>query len=279
MSESLPYIEIDGNLFPLGCLVPDRRPETFPAYADSQPMFTRDQKLDLLRDPKRMGATLWFPNSIYIKSQGGRGSCNGYAGAKALERARVKRGLRHIPLSGEGLYAQINGGRDGGSMLDDGMKAITERGVPPESLVPHQEYLWRNISEEARQAMPRFKAVECYRVDTSDELESGLCAGFVGVVAVHVTNAFMTLEADGSVFPTDGPGNHAVGVDDIRWTGKEFEFWMFNSWGLRYGREGRGWLSWSRHFRSPSRHHAFYLIRSTTDDPQGVNPPIAEASA
>ncbi len=277
---SLPYIEIDGLEFPLGTLVPDHRPESFPAYADSgMPMFTKEQKIEILKDPRRMAARLWFPASQWIKSQGQRGSCNGYAGAKALERARVKRGLRHIPLSGEGLYAQINGGRDVGSMLDDGMKAITERGVPPESMVPHQEYLWKNISQEAREAMARFKAIECYRVDTADELESGLAAGFVGVVAVHATNAFTALDAEGRVYPTDGPGNHAVGVDDLRWSGTEFEFDMFNSWGLRYGQQGRGWISWSRHLRSPSRHHAFYLVRSTSDDPQGDNPPVAEASA
>ena len=276
---SLDYIAIDNEVFLLGCVPEDKRPETFAAYADNQPMWTKEQKLEHLRNPSRMSATMWFPNSAYIKSQGGRGSCNGYAGAKALERARVKRGLRHIPLSGEGLYAQINDGRDAGSHLDRSMNALVKNGVPPESLVPHQEYLWNRISEEARQAMPRFKAIECYRVDTSDELESGLCAGFVGVVAVHVTNAFTRLDSDGSVYPTDGPGNHAVGVDDIRWNGKEFEFWMFNSWGLRYGQEGRGWLSWTRHFRNSSRYHAFYLIRSTIDDPQGVNPPIAEASA
>lgn len=273
------YLDFDGEQIALGLLVPESRPLTFPAYADSgQPMYTRDQKIALINDPKRMKAQTWFPNSVYIKSQGGRGSCNGYAGAKALERARVKRGLKHVPLSGEGLYAQINGQRDAGSMLDDGMKALVEKGVPPESMVPHQEYLWRNISAEARAAMPRFKALECYRVDTSDELESGLCAGFVGVIAVHANNAFNRLDGDARVSPTDGPGNHAVGVDDIRiHSNGEFEFDMFNSWGLRYGREGRGWVSWSRHLRTTSRYHAFYLIRSTNDDPQGDNPPEVAA--
>ena len=278
---SLPYFELDGEMIPLGLLAPDKRPEDFQAYADSQPMYTKEQKLEMLKDPRRLPSRKWFPNEIYIKSQGNRGSCNGYAGAKALERARVKRGLRHIPLSGEGLYAQINGGRDGGSMLNAGMKAMTERGIPPESLVPHQEYLWNRISEEARESMARFKAVECYRVDSGDELESGLCAGFIGVVAVHVTGAFNRLDGEGSVYPTYGPGNHSVGVDDLRWSDSknEFEYDMFNSWGRRYGQDGRGWLSWARHLRTTNGIHAFFLIRSTTDDPQGPNPPIAEASA
>lgn len=283
---NLDYFELDGEIFLLGLLPPpadepDPRYD-FKAYASTNnPMFTKEQKLEMLQDSSRLSAEKWFPNELFIKSQGGRGSCNGYAGAKALERARVKRGLRHIPLSGEGLYAQINGGRDGGSHLAAGMKAMTERGVPPESMVPHQEYLWNRISEEAREAMDRFKAVECYRTDTSDELESGLLAGFVGVVAVQASGSFNRLDENGSVYPSLGPGNHAVGVDDLRWNASrnEFEYNMFNSWGRRYGRDGRGWISWSRHLKSTNSVHSFFLIRSTTDDPQGQNPPIAEPSA
>lgn len=270
---SMQFYEYDGQAFALGCQVPSVRPTTFPAYADSQPMFTRKQLEEIYGDPKRTKARVLFDAQQYIRSQGGRGSCNGYAGAKTLEKTRVKRGLKHVPLSGEGLYAQINRGQDHGSMLDDGMKALCDNGVPPEDLVPHEEYLWGRISAEAKAACVRFKAFECYRADSEDELVSGLAAGFLGVIAVHVANGFSRLDSDGRVTPTDGPGNHAVGVDDFRPFQGQWEFDMVNSWGLQYGQQGRGWVSWQRHLRTTSRYHAFYLIRSTLDDPQGVNPP------
>lgn len=267
------YFEHNGRVFSLGCLVPEVRPTTFPAYADSQPMFTRAQLEEIYGDPKRTKARVLFDAQQYVRNQGGRGSCNGYAGAKSLEKARVKRGQKHIPLSGEGLYAQINGGRDSGSLLDKGMQALCDNGVPPEEMVPHEEYLWGRVSAEAKAACSRFKAFECYRADSEDELASGLAAGFLGVIAVHVENGFTSLDADGRVSPTDGPGNHAVGVDDFRFYRDGIEFDMVNSWGLGYGHQGRGWVSWQRHLRTTSRYHAFYLIRSTMDDPQGVNPP------
>ena len=260
-----------GN-FQLGLLVPDSRPMGFPAFADKQKLYTRREIQEILADGCRTTSRHQF-GPDWIKFQGNRGSCNGYAGAGALERARVKRGLDHVVLSGEGLYAQINRGKDQGSLLEDGMEKLCGVGIPPESMVPHEEYLWSNVSNEAKQACARFRALECYRVDTEEELASGLAAGFVGVIAVHANDAFMRLDGSGRVSPTDGPGNHAVGVDDVRIFGDEYEFDMFNSWGTKYGQDGRGWISWKRHLKTTVRYHSFYLIRSTTDDPDAKNPP------
>jgi hypothetical protein len=271
MSE-MQWIDVDGQRRPLGLLMPESKPRSFPLFSSAQKVMSRDEIQEILADKNYRTARQQFPNNIWIKSQGGRGSCNGYAGAKALERLRVKEGRKHIPLSGEGLYAQINKGRDQGSMLDDGMKALMENGVPPEYLVKHEEFLWKNISAEAKGIMKFYKALECYTVDTNEELASGLAQGFVGVVAVHVGRAFNTIDSDGRVGAGMGPGNHAVLVDDVRIFSNQFEFDMANSWGLRWGDNGRGWLAWNRHLSEPNKHHAFYLIRSATDD-NNSNPP------
>ena len=273
MSDQIKVIEFDGIRIPLGLLVPDVRPTTFAAYSDSQVMLNRDEIQLILSDKRRRLARDMFGGSEWIKSQGNRGSCNGYAGAKALERVRVKEGRKHIALSGEGLYAQINNGRDAGSMLDDGMEALMQNGVPPESMVPREEFLWSRISSEARQAMKQFKARKTFRADTNEELASGLAAGFVGVVAVHVGNDFTSLDGDGRVRQSLGPGNHAVCVDDVRIFNGKYEYDMANSWGLRYGTNGRGWVSWDRHLSEPSKYHAFYLIRSASDDDSEDQPP------
>ena len=94
------------------------------------------------------------------------------------------------------------------------------------------------------------------------------------MIAVHVAGSFSSVDSNGRVPATDGVGNHSVSVDDLREFNGELEFDMVNSWGRRFGQEGRGWVSWKRHLRTTSRNHAFYLIRSTIDDPQADNPPV-----
>lgn len=255
-----------------GLIVPATRPRTFTRYRDAKTLKSRNEILEILNDPSRkMGRDRW--GSYRIKNQGGRGACNGFAGATALEEQRELRGLPFISLSGEGLYAQINGGSDRGSMLDDGMQAIMKTGVPPASMVPHEEYLWSRISAEAKAACSRFRGFECYGIDTEDELADGLANDFTGVVAVHASNAWSNLDSNGVCGTSNGMGNHAVAVDGLRWFENEFQFDMPNSWDTRWGNNGRGWLTWKRHFQTSIKYHDFYLIRSTLDDPQGDNPP------
>ncbi len=253
-----------------GLLVPETRPMTFASFPEVE-LLTKAQIEKLTSDLNyKMGRKRF--GSEWIANQGRRGSCNGFAGAKALQRARVLRGESLVKLSGEGLYALCNGGRDQGSMLDDGMEAMVKTGVPLEELVAHEEYLKNRISKEAWDSASRFRALEPYRIDNEDQLATGLANGFVGVVAVHAGNAFMKLDTNGVAGGNSGPGNHAVGVDAVRVRNGKYEFDFFNSWGLSYCDQGRAWLTWERHFTQTIKYHAFYLIRSTIDDPQGDSP-------
>lgn len=262
---------IDG--FYTGLLVPESRPETFAAYRSSQNVLSKDQIRTILDDENRIPARKRFPAEKWIRSQGRRGSCNGYAGAWALARARVMAGLPFVALSGEYLYSLINGGRDQGSNLDAGMKAIQEKGVAKESLVRHESYLFRDMSAEARSDAGNHKGFECYRVDDESELASGLALGFVGVVAVHASGSYRGLDSRGVRGASSGTGNHAVGVQDVRISPSgEFEFDEFGSWGRGNGQDGCAWLTWNRHFKSTINQHAFYLIRGASD-PQGFNAP------
>jgi hypothetical protein len=263
--------DIVGNHF-TGLLVPAEKPSSFKAYEQNQPMLSISEIKRILADENRTPARKRFSAKLFIKNQGGRGSCNGYAGAWALARARIMAGLKFEALSGEYLYSMINGGRDSGSMLDDGMKALMEKGVALESLVQHESYLWSQMSESARQSANRFKAVECYTANTEIGLASGLALGFVGVVAVHATNSWMHLDANGISDPSRGPGNHAVCCQDVAVISDTLCFDIANSWGLSFGREGHAWNTWKNHLATPNQYHAFYLIRGCTDDPQHLPP-------
>ena len=251
-----------------GLQMPVSRPVTFEPLRDAvESLLTVEQISDILDEPTRKTKRELFRAEVHVNNQGSLGSCNGHAGASALSKARVLRGLPFVKLSGTGLYAQINDGKDQGSMLDDGMHAMSENGVPPWDLVPNDEYRWSKVSQEAKDACKDYKAFECYRVDNEMELATALALNYVCVIAVHANNAFMRLDGEGVVSSTDGPGNHAVQAIDVRVHKGELQFDMENSWGLTYGTQGRGWVSWKRHLRTTSQYHAFYAIRSTTDGP------------
>ena len=263
------------NGFSTGLLLPRTRPETFPAYRTTQQVLSKDQIRSIVENPERTPGRIRFPGGVWIRNQGGRGSCNGYAGAWALARARVMAGLPFVGLSGEYLYSMINGGRDSGSMLDDGMHALLEKGVAREELVKHESYLWSQMSDAARADAANHKGFECYRVDDDSELASGLALGFVGVVAVHANSSYQRLDSRGVRGIAIGPGDHAVGVQDVRiGDDGDFEYDEVGSWGLRNGQYGYAWITWKKHLRWTVGNHAFYLIRAATDPQQSNVPEI-----
>jgi len=259
--------ELDGMYVRTGNLVPDAKPALFSTLADRMGVLTKEQ---VVKQANARKAARERYGRDWIKNQGRRGSCNAYAAASATERARDTRRLPRVKLGPEFLYAQINGGRDRGSQLAAGMKAMESIGCPPKEFVQYESYLKRQQSPEAVANAGRFKILEPYAINSEEELATALALGFPCVVACHVTNAWMKLDSNGVVLATNGPGNHAICVDDVRVNSQgEYEFDHAGSWSTRYGDNGRGWTTWRRHYRTPSRYHQFYAIRSTIDDPQG----------
>lgn len=213
--------------------------------------------------------------SSWIGNQGNAGSCNGYAGAKALQRARARRRLKFVALSGEGLYGQINGNRDDGSQLVDGMKAIELTGVPSEELIPPRTKIYQSqFPPTWKQNAGRFKADECYQLLDEWDIVTALVLGFDVVVAVHVGRNWNTMDSNGVIPYSPGVGNHAVGVDDIRFRADRFEFEHYGSWGTNIHAQGRAFLTWEGHLKTTRQYHGFYAIRSTVDDTEDSdNPP------
>lgn len=198
-------------------------------------------------------------------------NCAGYAAASALERARHKRGQQFVELSGDAIYAAVNRGVDQGSGLENNMVWLRDNGIPPASLVPRHEYRKNRIPAEAYQVGKRFRGFETYALRTETEMASALVAGFSVVLACHAGNGGRS--PDGLIDWSNGVGNHSVVCDDIRFRNGVFEYEIANSWGLRWGERGRGWLRWKNHLSNPVTNHMFYAIRSTLDDPEGDNPP------
>jgi hypothetical protein len=263
----------DGSIVGTGLLIP----ATTASFAPDLPVTLRMPMNDILDIAKRRNRNSGVGkfDSSWIRNQGSYGSCQGFASAWALGRARVRRGLDRVNLSGAYLYSLVNGGRDVGSTLDSGMEAITRYGVALESTVPVNGVFRNRYNTSVADAeAARFKGFECYAVRSELDLFSALALGFDCIVAVHADNGFNSLDGRGVARGGSGPGNHAVGADEL-WFDGELIASGVNSWGLSYGDQGRMGLTWKQHFQHTTRYHPFYAIRSTLDDPSGTNPPVA----
>ena len=260
----------NGKQFGTGLQLPSVRPMTMSAFADEVPVWTAEQIREVVTDTSWTSAREIFPAAQYQTDQGTSSACNGFAATKALTKARVLRGLPFEKLSGYSLYAQINGGRDQGSMLDDGMHAIMNTGCAPESMILRGALYMSQIPGTARNEFVNFRAEKCYRCDAELELATALAMRFMCVVATHVGDSWYRLNSDGVAGATRGVGNHAVQVDDVRWRNNQFQFDHDGSWGLSYGQQGRAWLTWSGHLSEPNKYHAFYCIPTTVDGKQAA---------
>jgi hypothetical protein len=249
----------------------------FPLYDDHQPMLTAAQIEEIARGGKMRGRQRF--GRKWIGNQRNKGSCNGWAIARALSRALKRAGVNDIEsrlLSGAYAYSLMNGGRDNGSMLEDAMEISQTRGIATEATVPWDKIypsLYDRAKADAEAAMN--KAFEAYAVRTKDALFSAAALGFDLVVAVHADNGFMRLDGEKVAGGGYGPGNHSVAGDGLFWAESRREPALdgYNSWGVEYGDEGYMGLTWNQHFRHTTQYHVFFAIRGVVSKNDDMPPP------
>jgi hypothetical protein len=264
MSDDIPeIIDESGEVRRLGALMP---PAGFvcslPTFEAEYPVWTDDQIRKIITDPHRKPARLTFDVS-WIRDQLSFGSCNGWGGASGLGKARVKRGLKRIDLSGAHLYSHINGGADRGSMLVDALAAIQKYGIAPESMVSASMIYPRLQPAGADAEALKHRGLIAYAVQTKQGFRTALAAGFPVIVALAAGSRFQRLNSQG-IAGVDNGVNHAVHCDDIQIVGGTEVYDMANSWGTRYGDQGRAYLTWDS-LEEGLRSHVYYAIGSTFD--------------
>lgn len=269
------HVDQTGMLRRLGTLTPQPGfVSAFPVFEDAVKTLSEPELLDIARSGIADGRNRF--DSSYIKNQRSHGSCNGFAGALALTRARVRRGLKRVDLSGAYLYSLINGGSDNGSMLEDGMRVMQSKGIASEMLVGWDAIYPNRYNRASADAEAlRYQGFECYATRTILGTFTAAALGFDLVVAVHVGSNFERVDSEGVPGRSSGPGNHAVGADGLTCVqGSRLALTNFNSWDVVYGQEGRMCLT-QDHLAQTIQNHTFYAIRSTDDDPDATNPPVA----
>lgn len=270
-------IDFKGDTFKLGCNVPDTFPLMLPSIttAPGFRIWTK-QEIEAFIGNKPVKRRQQFAGPNWIVNQKSLGSCNGAAAVGSLRRNMATSGRNDVPhLCWEFVYAQINGGVDQGSQLIHGMKSLQEKGAPPLDTTKHpigKHYKSGQFDAADHEAAKAFKAEACFAIDDELELATFVLSGGSAVVAVHVGNNFTNLNAKGIAGAANGPGNHAVVVDDVEIIDGELAFDMANSWSLDYGTDGRAYLVWDKHFVRTAAHHRFYAIVAASN-PGGV--PVA----
>lgn len=276
---ALPIYQHGAREIKLGCVAP---PTDFvsalPVFGETVETLDTKTLEVLAKNPVAVGRTMF--DSSYIVHQGSYGSCNGCMGAGMVTRARVRVGHKLVHLSGSYLYSLINGNQDHGSTLDSGMEAIRKYGIATLNTVPiNKIYRTQYDKSVADREAKKYRAEECYRLESIQELWTALALGWDCGVVVQAGNNFGNLDRNGVAGYTRGSGNHAVGADGLLWAGGEIVADSYNSWGTRYGDRGRMLLT-KRHFEQTIKVHAFYAVRSVASDGDDRPPrPIAKKFA
>jgi len=233
--------------------------------AANQPTWTNAQIHDVIVDKNRRDMQALFPASQFAVDQHQTSACNGWAKANAITRVRKLAGHDDGWVgSGSFIYAQMNGGRDRGSILEDGM--LDDHGCCSITLNPYDRIFTNQISESAWQDAAKHRALRAYRAVNRQGWDSGLATGlYIGIAAVHVDESWNGMKG-GRPPVAKGPGNHAVCIEDIRWdaNNQRFEYLMQNSWSAKWGMDGRCWLTWA-HLAQPFLNHVSYLIPATRE--------------
>lgn len=275
-TDQLPEVTHGGETYRLGLRLPPTYPDTFPRLSTAAGfrVWSRAEILDAIK-AKPVKRRTQFAGDKWVKQQGQVGSCNAAAATGVLRRCMALGGRNDVPdLNWEFLYAQVNGGRDQGSMLDDGMQALVDVGVPP--FKPghrfNRDIYKQHYTPEDYRDAAAFKATDCFTVSTPEELATLVLSGQgAAVVAVHVGGSFLRLDAKGFAGADAGPGNHAVLVCDAEVIDGELAFDHCGSWGVNTHAGGYAYFSWPRHFAQTIKHHAFYAVLAATND--GRNAP------
>lgn len=203
-----------------------------------------------------------------VKDQDGIGACNAFATITATEASREIAGLSYVKLSPGWLYGRINGGRDQGSTLEDGLAWMVEHGTCTSATVG--DLSWRSNPSKAAQEAKNYRVVEAYLCPTVDHMASALQQGFVIVEGLLWRDNF-TPDKDGWLpsVGRGGAGGHALCGYGLTQRNGVWGIKTRNSWGVTWGNGGNCVIPESLFDGQIS---GYWAIRSVTRTPEPFPP-------
>lgn len=186
-----------------------------------------------------------YQTNVPILDQKRLGACCGHSYTTLNLKARDQAGQTLVLLSADSLYAQVNGGRDGGSDPADVVTALEQNGECTLAEVPDEWVLWGNVSASAKQNALRFRllAAGIYSISSFAELVTADYLGFSTAFTINVGNNFGP-GSDGVVGFAPGQANHCVaGGEGLRIVNGVPQYRFRNSWNTSWGTNGCAWIT------------------------------------
>jgi hypothetical protein len=176
----------------------------------------------------------------FINDQKNSSGCVGWSAAGAEMATRAAMGMPFEKLSGAFIYAQINGGRDAGSYINDAMTAGAKYGYCLESEFNYPKLFKNQIPQSAYESAAGRQATNAYTISSEEEFFTAIRLGFFPQFGVYASGSFTRFDSDGVSAVRGGWANHSVyarGMKKIRgnWCGR-----LVNSWNLGFGPFGDG---------------------------------------
>ena len=229
----------DGTFRRLGNNAPD------PGLLMSAPVYGETGKTPLVPRSEwkaRCDALGLGPESRFLPpthDQNGIGQCNADATTGAMESQRAKQGLVYVQLSAADLYSQINGGRDNGSTLFDGLRAASEVGVGTAATcgTVWKRGNWKGPVPASERA--RFRVLEAFLCPTFDHCFSAVLMEFDLISGIYWYDSYTPGEDGWLPRGRGSSGGHAVHGYKPTYKGDRFGIWHQNSWSPRWGLNGR----------------------------------------
>lgn len=264
MDDLVPFIDETGEERRCGSLEND--PNAVSAFPDYSTVLTPYDDKDirtLITMSDRVPSRVTFGSS-WTQNQKSHGSCNGYLCAQLMAKGRWLRGIKdNVLFSGAYCYSKMNGHRDAGSNVEQGMKVLCEQGCPPESLVPWDQIYPELQPKNANEVAAKNKGYNPMRTANMQQVRTALAQQIPVGVVVHAGKKFQSVNKTTGIGGFDnGPGNHAVVADDLVLIGGHEYADVHNQWGNSFGINGRTYLPLEA-FLQTMQNHWFYIIMNT----------------
>lgn len=260
-----PYIiDDDGIERHLGNIDPgtDATKYAWKVYGDvpNVPMISRAEWPDLISTYPQGPDSPLLPSA---RDQNGYGMCNASATAAALEICRAYRGLAPVYLSGGDLYGRINGGRDQGSLLEDGLAEAMKNGIASVDVCPYLQ--WQREAPGAAQDRKRFRVLEAFLCPTFDHCMSAVLCGFQLISGIMWYGNYKP-DQDGwlPIRGSGSAGGHAVVGYRPAMRDSKFGIWHLNSWGTSWGYRGGKCVFPEEAYRGPVG--GWWAVRQVVDE-------------
>lgn len=277
MAEQDFKLSYKGEVFSTGLIIPDKIPLSFAEYPVAQVHELAALKKIYSAPGRKLAVDIYKRR----KNQGRKSSCAAYAGTTVCEAKRAFDRKEDAEFGPEWTYCQVNGGRDGGALLDEVMKQLLEKGCCLRGSVPYEIHTLSGMNMEqkrfaAQQAM-EYRALDWHTLPIQN-LEACWAATLSSIanrdpvlMAVHCGDGFFSADGQGNAKVDRGPGNHAVcgvelvGVESAK-SLRDIKIITINSHGQRYGKDGC-YLHTYDHMAGPVQYHQHCACRSMRTSP------------